>query len=205
MKTKILILIIAIIGFNLYGQNDNPRNLRFGILFTLDSNLSSENFGIDEYTGYSADYNKTNYKIGLSVEYLLRNGFTLNSGFNYSNKNFTGTYYCYTCNFAVPPSPEKIELQFVEIPLSLRYYFLPSGLKLFADIGLINQFSLTNKIVENKYNMSGKLGCGIEYNLNPKLAFQLVTEYNKGLTNMFKESDFKIKTISFGLGIIKKI
>ena len=205
MKTKILILILTIICLNLYGQNDNPRNLRFGILFTLDRNLSSENFVIDEYTGYSAEYNKTNFKIGLSVEYLLRNGFTLNSGFNYSNKDFTGTYYCAVCNFIAPPSPENIELQFIEIPLSLRYYFLPSDLKLFADIGLINQFSLTNKIVENKYNMSGKLGCGIEYNLNPKLAFQLVTEYNKGLTNMFKESDFKIKTISFGLGIVKKI
>ena len=108
MKTKILILIIAIISLNLYGQNDNLRNLRFGILFTLDSNLSSENFAFDEYTGYCADYNKTNYKIGLNVEYLLRNGFTLNSGFNYSNKNFTGTYYCAVCNFIYPPSPEQI-------------------------------------------------------------------------------------------------
>ena len=205
MKTKILILIITIIGLNLYGQNDNPRNLRFGMLFTFDSNLSSENFAIDEYRGYSADYNKANYKIGLSVEYLLRNRFTLNSGFNYSNKDFTGTYYCAVCDFIGPANPEKIELQYVEIPLSLRYYFLPSDLKLFADIGLINQFSLTNEIIDNKYNISGKLGCGIEYNLNPKLAFQLVTEYNKGLTNMFKESDFKIKTISFGLGIVKKI
>lgn len=205
MKAKMLILIIAIIGVNLYGQNDNPRNLRFGILFTLDSNLSSENFRIDEYTGYSADYNKTNYKIGLSIEYLLRNGFTLNSGFNYSNKNFTGTYYCAVCSFIDAPSPEKIELEFAEIPLSLRYYFLPGNLKIYADVGLINQFALTNKIVENKYNISGKLGCGMEYNFNPKLAFQLVTEYNEGLTNMFKESDFKIKTISFGLGIVKKI
>lgn len=205
MKSKILILLITIISLNFYGQNDNPRNLRLGILFILDNNLSSENFAIDEYSGYSADYNKTNYKIGFSAEYLLKNGFTLNSGFNYSNKNFTGTYYCYTCNFAVLPSPEKIELQFIEIPLSLRYYFLPSELKIYADIGLINQFSMSNEIVENKYNISGKLGCGIEYNLNPKLALQLVTEYNKGLTNMFKESDFKIKTISFGLGIMKKI
>lgn len=175
------------------------------MFFTLDNNLSSESFAMTEYTGYSADYDKTNYKIGLSAEYLLKNGFSLYSGVNYSNKNFTGTYYCAVCDFLVPPSPEVIELQFIEIPVSLRYYFLPNKLKIYVDIGLINQFEISNKIIKNKYNISGKLGCGIEYNLNPKLAFQLFTEYNKGLANMFEESDFKIKTISFGFGIVKNI
>lgn len=204
MKKGIIILFAIIISINSYSQEET-KNFRIGVILTLDSNLSSERIEFDKYTGYIAEYNKTNYKIGISAEYLLKNGFTINSGFNYSNKNFTGTYYCAVCNFLIPPSPEKIEMQFVEIPLSLRYYFLPSSLKVYADIGLINQFSLKNKIIENKYNISGKLGFGIEYNLNSNLAFQLGTEYNHGLTNIFKESNFKIKTISFGLGIIKKI
>jgi len=204
MKKGIIILFAIIISINSYSQEET-KNFRIGVILTLDSNLSSERIEFDKYRGYIAEYNKTNYKIGISAEYLLKNGFTINSGFNYSNKNFTGTYYCAVCNFLIPPSPEKIEMQFVEIPLSLRYYFLPSSLKVYADIGLINQFSLKNKIIENKYNISGKLGFGIEYNLNSNLAFQLGTEYNHGLTNIFKESNFKIKTISFGLGIIKKI
>jgi len=204
MKKGIIILFAIIISINSYSQEET-KNFRIGVILTLDSNLSSERIEFDKYRGYIAEYNKTNYKIGISAEYLLKNGFTINSGFNYSNKNFTGTYYCAVCNFLIPPSPEKIEMQFVEIPLSLRYYFLPSSLKVYADIGLINQFSLKNKIIENKYNISGKLGFGIEYNLNSNLAFQLGTEYNHGLTNVFKESNFKIKTISFGLGLVKKI
>lgn len=204
MKRDFILLLFIGINLILFAQDDT-RNLRLGLLYTLDNNLSSERFEVGKYTGYSAEYNKPNYKIGLSIEYLLKNRFSLNSGLNYSNKNFTGTYYCAICYFSVPPSPKTIELQFIEIPVSLRQYFLPNKLKIYADIGLINQFEITNKIIEKKYNISGKLGCGIEYNLNPKLAFQLMTEYNKGLTNMFKETDFKIKTISFGLGIVKKI
>ncbi|MCK5401768.1 MAG: porin family protein [Flavobacteriaceae bacterium] len=204
MKRDFILLLFIGINLSLFAQGDT-RNLRLGLLYTLDNNLSSERFEVGKYTGYSAEYNKPNYKIGLSIEYLLKNRFSLNSGLNYSNKNFTGTYYCAICYFSAPPNPKTFELQFIEIPVSLRYYFLPNKLKIYADIGLINQFEITNKIIEKKYSISGKLGCGIEYNLNPKLAFQLMTEYNKGLTNMFKKSDFKIKTISFGLGIVKKI
>jgi len=107
--------------------------------------------------------------------------------------------------FLVPLGSETIELQFIEIPVSLRYYFPLGKLKIYADLGLINQYEVSNEIVKNKYNISGKLECGIEYNFNPKLAFQFFTEYNNCLTNMFEESDFKLKTISLGFGSVKKI
>ena len=205
MKSKILILLLTIISLSLYGQNDNPRNLKFGLLFTLDNNLSSESFASSEYIGYSANYNETNYRIGLSAEYSLRNGFSLNSGINYSNKDFTGTYYCAVCDIIGPINPEKIELRFIEIPLSLRYYFLPKKLKVYGEIGINNQFVLSKETIDNSFILGLKFGGGIEYSLNQKIAVRLLTEYNKGVTNLFEKSDFKIDYLSFGIGISKRI
>jgi outer membrane protein with beta-barrel domain len=213
MKKNLIILLVIINSLDLYAQ-DKSNNFRIGINLNLENNLSSNNVAFDKYTGYSANYNKINYKIGLNAEYELKNGFSLNSGINYSNKDFTGTFYCAVCDFIIPPSPEKIEFRFIEIPISLRYYFLSSKLKIFADVGITNQFLLkgpTNQIFlngengNNKYIIGGKFGGGLEYNISREFAIQLITEYNRGFSNIFKESDFKINTISFGVGIVKKI
>lgn len=49
------------------------------------------------------------------------------------------------------------------------------------------------------------IGGGLEYSLIRNLALRLITDYNNSITNLYKESDFKIKSLNFGIGIIKKI
>jgi Outer membrane protein beta-barrel domain len=204
MKIYILIVFGLIISLNLMAQ-EKPKKLQIGININFEKNLSSKNVAFDKYTGYIANYNKNNYKIGLNAAYQFREKITVNSGINYSNKDFTGTYYCAVCYFIIPPSPRQIDFRFIEVPLSIRYYFLPSKLKLFADVGLTNSFSLNSENVDNTYILGGKLGGGLDYNLKNDYSIQFTTEYNISLTKVYNESNFKIRTISFGLGLVKKM
>ena len=196
---------MTLICFNSYGQNENTKDLRLGLLYTFDNNRSTENFRFDDYEGYSVDYDKTNYRIGLSVEYFVKDKLTINSSIIYSNKDFTGVYYCVVCDFIGAINPERIDLQFIEIPLSLKYYFLPNRFKLFADLGISNQFVIKNKEVDKSYILGVKFGGGIEYSLNQNLVIQIMAESNKGITNLLDVSDFKLDYFSLGIGIQKRL
>lgn len=210
MKNLNLLVLFVFISSNLFCQgelksNNELNKFRIGIFYSLDKNLSSENFFIDKHAGYSANYNLHNYSTGINLEYELNNGLSINSGLNYSNKNFYGTFFCVTCEFIVDQAPEKIKLQFLEIPISIRYYFLSRKTRYFAEAGFINQFIISSEKVQKNYLLNGKLGVGIEFIINKKLAGQIAIEYSKGLTNLFDNSAFKNEVIGFRLGIIKRL
>ncbi|MCF6222140.1 MAG: PorT family protein [Flavobacteriaceae bacterium] len=204
---KKTLLIFGIILFFTYGINAQEKlsKLRIGLNTSLEKNLSSENIAFDKYTGYSADYNKTNYRIGLNLEYEIKTRLSINTAINYSNKDFTGTYYCAVCFFIVPPSPQNIDFRFIEVPLTLKYYFLPNKIRLFGEVGLNNLFSLNKEVTDNSYGLGVKFGGGIEYNLSKKIALQMTMDYNNVISKLYKESDFKLKSFAFGIGIMKRI
>jgi hypothetical protein len=204
MKKLTLILVILCSVFSLKAQN-SPNNFRFGITASIDKNLSSETMAFDQYTGYSTEYDKINYRLGLYLEYKLKQDLSINTAVQYSNKDFTGTYFCAVCDFPVPSSPEDIDFRFIEVPLSLRYYFLPDGLGLFGQIGINNQFLINEELTEKSYALGIRFGAGLEYDFTQKLALQFLVDYNRGITNLYKESDFKINYLGFGVGIMKKI
>jgi len=158
-----------------------------------------------KYTGYSVKNDKTNYRFGLNVEYVLKNEITINSAINYSNKDFTGTYYCMVCDFSVPPSPESIDFRFLEIPLTMRYYFFPEKFRLFGELGLNNQFVLSKETTDNLFGLGIKFGAGMEYNLGRDIALQLLLDYNKGITGFYRESNFKVDYLAFGIGMMKRL
>jgi len=204
MNRPIIFIILFLATASIKAQ-DNPG--RFGIGFTasVEKNLSSEIMAITEYTGYSATYNKTNYRFGPNIEYWLKNEITLNSAIYYSNKDFTGTYYCATCNFLVAPRPQDIDFRSIEVPLTIRYYFFPEKIRLFGELGLNNQFVLSKNTTDKKYGLGVKFGAGLEYNLGKNIALQLLIDYNKGITNFYDESDFKVDYMAFGIGAVKRL
>jgi opacity protein-like surface antigen len=204
MKKLTTILVILCSVFSLKAQN-SPTNFRLGITASIDKNLSSESMAFDQYTGYSADYDKINYRLGLNLEYQLKQNLSINTAIQYSNKDFTGTYFCAVCVFSVPPSPEDIDFRFIEVPLSMRYYFLPDKLGLFGEVGINNQFLLNEELTDKSYALGIKLGAGLEYGFTQTLALQFLVDYNRGVTNLYNESDFKINYLGFGVGIMKKI
>ncbi len=86
------------------GQNSSSK-FRIRSTADIEENLSSKRIAFTEYTGYSAEYVKANYRLGLSNEHELENRITINSSVNYSNKYFTGTYYCV---FVILPFPQVL-------------------------------------------------------------------------------------------------
>lgn len=105
-------LLFCIAGIT---AQDMPVKFRIGLSASLENNMSPDRVAFDRYTGYSVDYDKTNYRLGLNVEYALKNNLTINAAIKYSNKDFTGTYFCDVCDFAVPPGPEEVDFRFIKI------------------------------------------------------------------------------------------
>lgn len=204
MKNPIIFIILFWATTSIKAQ-DNPYRFRIGLSAGVEKNLSSKTMAFTEYTGYSATYNKTNYRLGLNIEYALKNEITLNSAIYYSNKDFTGTYYCSVCNFSVAPRQQDIDLRFIEVPLMMRYYFLPEKIRIFGEFGLNNQFVLSKKTTDKQYGLGIKFGAGLEYNLGKNIALQLLIDYNKGITNFYDESDFKVDYMAFGIGAMKRL
>lgn len=211
MKNSILILLFTCLFLNsktLIGQDNGQSKLRIGLSASIEKNTSSERVAFSQYTGFFADYDKLNYRFGLDLEYRLKNKLTINGAIKYSNKNFTGTYYCDVCDFTVLPSPEDVDFTFIEVPIIIKYYFLPDKIRLFGEAGLNNLFALNHLGYEarvNSFAIGLKIGSGIEYNLSQKIALQLKIDYNKSISRVFKDSDFKMKSLNIGIGIIKKI
>ncbi|MBT0608798.1 outer membrane beta-barrel protein [Aequorivita echinoideorum] len=167
--------------------------------------MSSETIVFDEFKGFSVDYNKTNYRLGIDFEYFLKENFSLNSAIRYSNKDFTGTYYCEVCDFTVPPSPQEIKLSFIEMPLTAKYYFLPNKVRLFGKLGLTNLFLLNKDVLVNSYVVGFRIGGGVEYNLTQEVALLFNMDYNNSISKLYKESDYNLKSIAFGIGVMKRM
>lgn len=155
LTTTILVILCSALG--LRAQN-SPNNFRLGVSTSIDKNLSAQAMYFHQYTGYLAGYNQVNYRSGLNLEYQLSQNLSINTAILYSGKDFTGTYFCAVCDFSVPPGPEDIDFRFVEVPLSLRYYFLPGRFSLFGDAGIYNQFLLNKELGDKNYALGIKLG-----------------------------------------------
>lgn len=116
-----------------------------------------------------------------------------------------GTYYCMVCDYMVLPGPEEIEFRFLEVPLAVRYYFLPGKIRGFGELGLNNQFALYNKITDNSYGLGIKFGVGMEYEIPHNIALQILIDYNKGITDLYSDSNFKVAYLAFGIGVMKSL
>tara|TARA_R110002020_G_scaffold23587_3_gene78446 strand:- start:11846 stop:12373 length:528 start_codon:yes stop_codon:yes gene_type:complete len=175
------------------------------VTLSSDYNISSQNIDLGNYMGYIASYDRTNYSLGLQAEKFLTSDMSVNLGLQFSQKNFTGTFYCAVCDWAIPPDPENIRMQFLEIPIGLRKYFLPGKWKLFADVGLLNQIALENDLETNGYLLSATIGGGTEYRIGEHWSLQLRALYNRALTDTFEGSDHKMQFLAFGMGIMTSL
>ncbi|CAM1352713.1 outer membrane beta-barrel protein [Tenacibaculum insulae] len=200
MKKTIFILALFI-TCNLIGQN----KWRFGSTISFDNNLSSEYLITDaNINGYSIDYDQFNFTFGFIAEYKLNKKLFLETGIEYSNKDFTGIYNCATCfpNGLWIYSKEKIEQRFIQIPILFKYYLIDQKIKLSIKTGLKNNFSIENKLDNKKYYLEGIIGSEIEYRIINNWNLGLGFNYNKSLTNLYNDENFDFKTNSFYLKVI---
>lgn len=70
--TIVLLMLLSTIGIK---AQDNANRFRIGFAAAIENNLSSQTMQITEYTGYTAEYKNSNYRLGVNVEYGLSNRF----------------------------------------------------------------------------------------------------------------------------------
>jgi hypothetical protein len=219
-KVKYILLLITLaFSSNAYAQEttsgkDYKHHFRIGLSYTFNTNLSADNIKLDRGIGYTIDYTHYNFAAGLNVEYSLLKNFTLNSGISYSSKSFEGLFYCNSCNFAGPgPKPEKMYLQFLQVPVTAKYYPYLHKISVFIQFGLLNQIMIDKPTgingvlnLETKtYSLSGIIGPGIGYHFNSGFAVQFAVKYIKGFSGMFKDADYSYQVLGYQLSLIKKL
>lgn len=221
---KKVFLFIALLFFALpsnsqvHSENGglNTSSFRMGVTGSIEVNLAPERFALANGTGYETTYDHFNYSVGPLLEYRLSGLFFLTLGLTYSNKSFTGTYYCDYCDFGSPSLPEKVKLKYLEIPITGRYYFDFKKIRPFGEIGLVNQLVIDaeNSNPQNRsdastlnghYFMAGKLGVGGEIRASPTLSVQLGVAYIQGFINLEKRSDYNTKTLGVKIAVLKAL
>lgn len=205
---KLLVLLFCLSGSLLNAQEEikEPKNnLKIGLFYSFDKVLSDKNLSSTKYTGYSIDYSRPNYSLGAEIEYYINPKFSIQSGITYTNRDFTATYYCHVCDFIVAPQPESINQEFLEIPLTAKYYFLSKKVLLFAEAGIVNQFTVKNELNENDYAASAKAALGVGYQFGNTYSIEISSNYQNGISNLYKDSNFKQQLLGFKVGIKKRL
>lgn len=223
VKKVLLFTALLFHTFHTYSQTGDDKNggydhsgFSLGLSSSIDLNLDPDRFALDEGTGYETDYDQFNYRVGLFVEYKTSGRFSVTSGMDYANKNFTGTYYCDFCDFGTPSLPEKIKLKYFEIPINGRYYFTFKKIKPYGEVGVVNQFvikaentNLQNRsdasTLESTYFLSGKIGAGASIKVAPTIAVQFGIEYLQGFINLDKSPDYNTKMLGFKIAVLKQL
>ena len=214
---KIVLFISLLIGFLSFGQDVvlkeksslvKESKVRLSPFFSYDFNLS-KNSVIGDNSLIVFNYNKLNYKLGLDVEFKLTKSFSISTGLNYSVKDFSSITYCGSCSIY----EENIQfgLSYLEIPIIGIYTYKVNEIEFFGQLGIINHINVGLNIFINdsgialhnidSHSLSGKVGLGASYPILGKHRLFLVTDYSSGFTNVFKNVDYKLKTLGIRMGI----
>lgn len=209
-----LLFTFLMVASNAYGQqissNKTQNNIQVGLFYSYDQNLSGNNINFSSESGFYNDYGQLNFTAGLTVTYFLNNKFALHSGISYANRNFSGIYYCHTCEFTTPgPQKRKLSLQFVQIPVAIRIYPYKGKFSIFGELGIINQIMFnkpsTNFLHGKTYSLSGVVGVGTAYNFSSAFSVQLSVKYTNGLSDIFQDTDYSYRIWGVQLAIIRKL
>ncbi|GAB3650698.1 hypothetical protein GCM10028791_18330 [Echinicola sediminis] len=202
---KLLLLSFFLIHSHLQAQDKT--NWDFGIAFSLDQlNLGDGMGGIitqGNANGYGVNFDRTNFSLGVNGRYPFWERLGLSSGIIYSNKDFTGTYDCAACSIASSNyffyAPEKIEQQFLTIPLSLDYSILTGKLRPVLLGGVKHNVEIKNGLeaYSKGYFLEGFLGAALYYRLVEKVYLGMGYRYQTALSDLYKTDDFKLRTSSF--------
>lgn len=187
MLRNILLLSLGLFAFSSQAQID--KQLRIGIDAQYDFPFGD---GYNCFYGYPVlwndvsqslySYKRYYFSTGATIRYGLTEQIELGSGIYFSRKEVSNVYYygCFT------PYPAEVYVpnynNFLEIPLTARFYTLPGKFKLHMELGQkiglnINTFR-GNDSDSYRYCLMG--GAGINYFLN-RFQFTLSANYSRQL------------------------
>jgi long-subunit fatty acid transport protein len=207
---KILLISFLLSQLSIYAQDSPKWNV--GIQYSLD-NLSLDNGQNNDYlvtqgniNGYGIELDKNNYTIGLNAQYFLNKKVSLSSGILYSNKDFTGTFNCATCDF-FGSFPETIKQRFLVIPLSIDYNLQFGNLKPILKAGFNNNIETDNGLKEQSksYFLEAFVGILMNYEIIENCNIGVGYNYQTALTDLYKTDEYNLKTNTFYLQINYRI
>lgn len=208
---KTLLISFLLLQFSVYAQNYSKWNI--GIEFSTDVlSISDDRDGIDyiitqgNINGYAIELNKGNYSFGLGAQYLVQKKLSISSGILFSNKDFTGTYNCATCDYigTFPIfSPELIRQRFLVIPISIIYKFSSGKFKPIINGGFKNNLGIKSDLKEQSKNyfLEAFIGASVYYDFFENWEAGIGYNYQASLTNLYKTDEFNLRTNSFFLQI----
>lgn len=208
-----LLIYILLITSNTYGQDflfdkKSKNSIQLGLFYSFDTNLSSDIIEIDQYSGYNVNNNQS-FNAGLNLQYYILRNFAFYSGMSYSTREFEGKYYCENCLLVDNPHLQKFNLQFLQIPTTVRYYPYQNNIGVFGELGFLNQIKLgnskNNTLERNAYSLSAVLGAGTKYNIGYGLTVQLAAKYTHNLSEIFKEAEYSYKVLGIQLSVLKQL
>ncbi len=65
--------------------------------------------------------------------------------------------------------------------------------------------ALNKDVISNEYGLELTLGGGIEYKLSKRTALQMTLNYDKGISSLYNDADFKLKALTLGIGMMKRL
>lgn len=210
---KVLFLSINLLLIPLVGlAQSSGQKIKLGITLSPQSYFSNE-MTSGPYQGYTINQSEFNYSIGVTTLSSLNNRFSLVTGLVYSNKDFTGTFYCDVCDYLFAPEPELIKLRYLEVPVSIRYWLWKGNVKGFVETGLVNSFSVnetfsgfyTKFLERKKFILSGFIGLGAQANLTKKMDVSGSLFLQKSLTDTFENYGFKFHSVGISATVTRQL
>ena len=208
MKTFLIsILILSSLTGYCQDKTDNKGNWNVGITFSPDNYFKSTSILTGSDIGYHLEPSGFSFTSGLVGLYSIESKFDIGSGIDYSQKDYSGTFYCSLCDFLTTPEPEPIFQQFIEIPLFVRYNILDKKFGVHADAGLTSGYLINNIGAQyegtlncNKFQVTGHIGLGFNINFGEKISLILSSAYNHPFTSFSKgtNSNFSFVNIETG-------
>lgn len=211
---KILLITFLLFQLSIYAQDNSKWNI--GIEYSIDKlsidNGQNNDFLVTEgnINGYGIEFDKNNYTLGLITKFFFNEKVSLSSGLLYSNKDFTGTYSCGTCDYigTFPGySPETLKQRFIVIPASIDYNFQIGNLKPVLKAGFKNNIEINNDLKEQSkgYFLEAFFGVLVNYEISNTWDIGVGYNYQTALSDLYKTDEYNLRTNSFNLQINYRI
>jgi hypothetical protein len=210
---KIVFLAINLLFISFIGlSQSSDRKIKLGVTFSPQSYFSKDIISALSQ-GYEINQSEFNYSIGVTVLSSLNNRFDLVTGLAYSSKDFTGTFFCPACSYFAAPQPELIKLRYLEVPISVRYFFWKGNVMGFGETGLVNGFSVNEKpgdmdsplLERKKYILSGLIGMGLQASLRKKIDLSGSLFLQSSFIDTFKNSESKFQSMGITAMITRQL
>ena len=192
----------------------NAQSWRVGFGYSLNLNNDPNDVHFFTGNGYHVNDFKLNFRLGMSIERLWMEKFSINSGIYYAQNNYNADLSCESClienenkeaesytNF----EPKDFNKSYLEIPITARYYFINKKLTVFADVGIINNFMLElNQFPERGYYLNVVGGAGLGLALSESWFLESNLKYTTQILTLYNNSNYIQKLLRIELGVKKE-